>query len=70
MKRINNYLNLPLPAQRALDRYWFAAEELQSNFECDKGELSGHFNDACEFARNTFEKLNLDLNPFFKPVNV
>jgi hypothetical protein len=70
MKRINNYLNLPLSAQRALDTYWLAYDEMQNNVNCDCNELSRHFKHACEKVTITFKRLNLDVSPFFKPINI
>ncbi len=70
MKRINNYLNLPLPAQRALDTYWFASDQMQVGTTCDRNELTRHFNNACEKVMDTFKRLNLDASPFFKPINI
>ena len=75
MKRINNYLNLPLPAQRALDRYWLSRDELDMSLSNDVDEketiwFANQFDYAAEVFSKTFRDLGLSTKPFLKPISI
>ncbi len=58
---IDDYVKLPLKAQRALDQFWFAAEDMKNN---DDENLVSYFYRARRNLYQVFSDLTIDVSSF------